>query len=141
MRSPAGTEETHYLTGESISPQKRKSKMKSRILNIAIALAIGASLFATPASAACTNYSLPSVYSQVTYNANGSRHVTTWMWDGDISNVGGIALYNTSGQVLQVTNVPYMNFDIPANAGNRYTVIKDVNSCGGFVAWRKGVNY
>ena len=112
--------------------------MRSFIVRSAIAIATVLSL-GFSAQAACVDNGKPIGTSQVlSYDADGSRNVSIWYYDPDISNVGGIARYNTSGQVLQTTTVPYMNFTVKTG---QYVVFKNVNSCGGFVSWVRGFNY
>ncbi len=84
--------------------------MRIRKLVLATVLALG---LATQASAACvSNYHAAGGSYISSYNPDGTANVTAYESDYDASAYGGIALYNTSGTVLQVTTVPWMNFTL-----------------------------
>jgi len=91
--------------------------------------------------AACISNYQPQGFSQITsYNVDGSRNITVYMWDNDALNTGGIARYNTKGQVLEVTSQPFMNFTIKGTG--QYVVFKNMGQGGCFAGnWVRGFNY
>ncbi len=97
--------------------------MRIRKIVLATTLALGLS---SQAMAACvSNYHAIGGTYISSYNQDGSTNVTAYMTDYDRTSAGGIALYNTSGTVLQTTNVPYISFVLPKGA-HRWLAFKDI---------------
>lgn len=122
--------------------------MRSFLINSALALAtiavlgFGPMLAPTATAAGCTNTNYPQAYLQVYgKDASGGLPYTIYKWDADNYSVpGSLALYNSQGQIKNISSAGYIQGVWPKGAGYGHVDMTDVNSCGQFVRWvRSGI--